>query len=162
MTPRFSWEAAASGIFLVLAILRWPAPRVPLPPPRTPRIDAPFPARVQGTGVAGAPAEAPAGGDAPPRDSGPSDAALIGPGLRHDMEAVTLVWDELRASLPKTTRWEARATASVLANLLLDAAHQDAMWRGEAPDGERAHDQAVGHLEAERQPPAKPSIPPTR
>ncbi|KAB2675624.1 MAG: hypothetical protein DVB31_00310 [Verrucomicrobia bacterium] len=63
------------------------------------------------------------------------------------MESVSLVWDELKATAPRLNAWESRVTASVLANLLLDAAHQDALWRGRMPDAATAREQSLGFLE---------------
>ncbi len=147
MFPRGFWHVVPSGIFLLLAIARWPRAHVPVGPhagPGTANHHAmPAPGLVRDDVLA--PGLDLTDTPAPPPDSAPEP--VLGPGLRGDMESVSLVWDELKATAPRLNPWEARVTASVLANLLLDAAHQDALWRGRIPDAATAREQSLGFLE---------------
>lgn len=136
-----------AGAFLLLALARSvPRPTRPVPPPNRPPLagsptspgDTGIGPSSDGTGTLSAGTSA--GGN-------PEGDDLIGPGLRADMDAVVGAWEELRPAMPRPNSWQARATANIVANLLVDAAHQDRMWTGKPSDATRPQSQVRAFLE---------------
>ncbi len=158
MRLQITWDAAACVACVLLAILRWPHLIPPATPTATTRSavgDFSPPAGLGGshtlTNAHPDPILAPVW---PQTDKAP----LIGPGLRNDLDALVVSWDQLRSAMPRPDPWQARVTASLVANLLEDAAYQDAMWLGRDPDPEHAREQIESYY-SERRVETVPRIP---
>ena len=160
MRLQITWNAVASATFLLLALLRWPHSIAPTPPPATTRPAVVGPRFPAGTDSVRSPPDDDPDGVLAPFRSLPTGAPLIGPGLRNDLDALVGSWDQLQSGMPRPDPWQARVTASLVANLLEDAAYQDALWLGRDPDPEQAREQITSYF-SERRAATVPHVVPT-